>query len=300
MATFTLPRPRAAKRRGFTLLELLVVIAIIAVLSAILGCAVQKVREAAARIVCSNNMKQIVLAVHAHADAHRGKLPALTTSQDSCPRGPYNGFLHFTLLPHIEQVPLYKAGLANPSSPWDAPAGTWAVRQTVLPLYLCPSDYTIQNGYPSNRGNDWAATSYAANALLFGPVVSGKARLPQYHIGNIPDGTSNQVMFAEKFGGCTSDCGSLWAFPGWDWDGGGHYLAAFAIQGWGQWNQPPQIGAPQSACEPSRANSAHPWVCVVGLADGSVRTISASLSQPTWLRAITPDDNTPLGADWDY
>ena len=290
----------AVRARGaFTLIELLVVIAITAVLLALLVPAVQRIRESAARAACANNMRQLGLAVHAYAGNAREQLPALTTSQDSQPRGGYNGFLLYTILPYVEQQSLFAAGMADPCATWNAPAGTLAVRQSVVPIYLCPSDGTICDGFPTNRGNDWAASSYAANALLFGARASGKARLPQYTIGTIPDGASNQVAFAEKFGGCREDCGSLWAFPGqaWDDDDGNHYLAAFAIRGWRQWSLPPQIGIAQSQCETSRPNSAHA-VCVIGLADASVRSVSAALSPTTWQHAITPDDNTPLGADW--
>jgi prepilin-type N-terminal cleavage/methylation domain-containing protein len=297
----TAPRrqPGRSARAAFTLIELLVVIAIVAILSAMLVSAVQKAREAASRISCGNNLRQLTLAVHAYADVHSQKLPPITTSQESRPAGPYNGSLLFTLLPYVEQAPLFSAGMTNAWSPWDATAGALTVRQTVVPVYLCPSDATVRDGYPSNRDNNWAAASYAANTLLFGSVANGKARLPQYHIGNIPDGSSNQVAFAEKFGGCTNDCGSMWAFPGWDWDESGSYLAAFAIRGWRQWNMPPQIGVPQSQCEPSRPSTSHTAVCMIGLADGSVRSVSSGLSQATWLQAITPDDNVPLGADWD-
>jgi prepilin-type N-terminal cleavage/methylation domain-containing protein len=285
-------------RSAFTLIELLVVIAIIAVLLALLAPAVQRVRESAARVACANNIRQLGLAVHAYAGNAGERLPPLTTSQDSQPRGAYNGFLLYTILPYVEQQILFAAGIAKPCAPWDAPVGTLTVRQSVVPIYLCPSDGTIRDGFPTNRGNDLAASSYAANALLFGARTSGKARLPQYKIGTIPDAASNQVAFAEKFGGCRDDCGSLWAFPGQAWDDdGNHYLATFAIRGWRQWNLPPQIGIPQCQCESSRPNSAHA-VCVIGLADGSVRSVSAALSQTTWQQAITPDDSTPLGADW--
>ena len=293
------PQGVGVRARGaFTLIELLVVIVIIAVLLALLAPAVQRIRDSAARVACANNMRQLGLAVHAYAGNSGERLPALTTSQDSQPRGNYNGFLLYTILPYLEQQNLFAAGMADPCATWNAPAGTLIVRQAVVPIFLCPSDFTIQRGFPTNRGNDWAASSYAANALLFGARASGKARLPQYAIGTIPDGASNQVAFAEKFGGCRDDCGSLWAFPGQSWDDdGNHYLASFAIRGWRQWNLPPQIGIPQSQCESSRPNSAHA-VCVICLADGSVRSVSAALSPATWQQAITPDDNTPLGADW--
>src|SRR6059058_3440687 len=98
--TRRVPMPQ---RRGFTLIELLVVIAIIAVLIGLLLPAIQKVRAAAARIQCSNNLKQVGVAVQNYASTYNGQLPALT-SDVAAPRfGNYNGSILVTLLPFIEQ-----------------------------------------------------------------------------------------------------------------------------------------------------------------------------------------------------
>ena len=100
-------RAPPGRSRGFTLIELLVVIAIIAILIGLLLPAVQKVREAAARMACSNNLKQMNTAVHNYASANQDKLPA------ACLRYPQNINILSQLLPYLEQDSLHKAGTAN-------------------------------------------------------------------------------------------------------------------------------------------------------------------------------------------
>jgi len=314
-------------RRGFTLIELLVVIAIIAILIGLLLPAVQKVREAAARMACSNNLKQLGLGVQNYASANQDSLPPITSAVQTSPPNPaHGGTIHYHLLPFIEQDSLYKAG-QTPTvgtygstayyTPWDRPvAGNPSKPQLLyqtIKTFMCPSDSTMNNGYPSNRGQDWAGTSYAANYALFGPIHPGgtNADQSQYKIGNIPDGTSNTITFVDSYGGRTSDHGQLWAFPGWDWAGDGKYNAVFAWggigttrwgagpAGWGSWNQPPAFGVPQSqATDRTRVYAIHSGSCLVALADGSVRGVSASVSPATWQIAVMPNDGQVLGSDW--
>ena len=134
------------KRRGFTLVELLVVIAIIGALIALLLPAVHAAREAARRMTCANQLKQVALAVHLYADAHRGVMPQasyhrdgwLSASQIGVGGPPLWDFLSWRamLLPNLEQQPLYDALRLDqaPLSTTNRPVGA-----SVLAVFQCPS-----------------------------------------------------------------------------------------------------------------------------------------------------------------
>src|SRR5262249_47821570 len=147
---------RGRFRSGFTLVELLVVIAIIAILIGLLLPAVQKVREAASRTKCINNLKQIGLAVHNYSSANGDKLPPLSAHT---PQYQYNAFWHFSLLPYVEQSAMYQFGLSfcrvNTNAGVEgayfdtangiavAPADPTRFYQTVdVPIFRCTSDPT--------------------------------------------------------------------------------------------------------------------------------------------------------------
>jgi prepilin-type N-terminal cleavage/methylation domain-containing protein/prepilin-type processing-associated H-X9-DG protein len=174
-----LPVPRIP-RRAFTLIELLVVIAIIAVLIGLLLPAVQKVREAAARMSCTNNLKQIALAAHNYESAN-GTLPPGFLGDKTPPapnpvslgQGPYVGVLAF-LLPFVEQEPTYRMlninswdvnfGAPNPGqvcTPWWQDANTFVGAESRIKTYVCPSDdpYETATQYIFSGFAGWNAGS---------------------------------------------------------------------------------------------------------------------------------------------
>src|SRR5260370_23668866 len=180
-----MPKFLSSRRwRGFTLIELLVVIAIIAILIALLVPAVQKVREAAARTQCQNNLNQIGLAIHNYESTYR-MLPAaykLLPAPDPDPNarfaGPRVGLsLLANLLPFAEQNPLYnmldntRSDFATVNVPPNGPhSGKNPAYSSVVPIYICPSDPTpatldYYNACWGPYGNGGGATCFPGGGI---------------------------------------------------------------------------------------------------------------------------------------
>jgi prepilin-type N-terminal cleavage/methylation domain-containing protein/prepilin-type processing-associated H-X9-DG protein len=220
---------RANGRGGFTLIELLVVIAIIAVLIGLLLPAVQKVREAASRMKCSNNLKQIALALHNYESANGyfcpglGPVPFLTGTlaapvvSGEGNAGSSRATPQVLLLPYIEQA----NKLAQWNLDYDVNASTVNVpaEKTDIPVYLCPSDPSTRTYYGAGRLNYFGNNGITADQNDNDPTRAGifnvtldrtsplppvGTRNPQYRkvisrvrILDISDGTSNTVALAE-------------------------------------------------------------------------------------------------------
>lgn len=204
-------------RRGFTLIELLVVIAIIAILIGLLLPAVQKVREAAARLKCQNNLKQLALAVHNYHGVE-GNFPRGVNQLQFTSSPRYRGVTLFVYMaPYMEQDNLTRDwNLTDPLQNTQLPApGPTAKTATLVPILLCPSDVIIGSN-PVDAGNNrwYALTSYggnggsrsydpaaATNDGLFYVTGPGSQTAPlgkPVRIADVSDGLSSTALFGER------------------------------------------------------------------------------------------------------
>jgi prepilin-type N-terminal cleavage/methylation domain-containing protein len=303
---------------GFTLIELLVVIAIIAILIGLLLPAVQKVREAASRMQCSNNLKQLGIAVHNFQGTYQVLPMAESQARNSGLGQPYGpvfsptgttGTIFYYLLPYLEQNNLYTLAGGNSMS-------SAAIYGTVIKGFICPSDPSQatppggcgqMNGINIQRDN-FASCCYAANVKVFEPRGTSSIT------AQIPDGTANTVAFAERFKNCSPSSGGC-TLPGWAWN--------TIVNGGDPWTSPTFGGAQdgiyqlnangaeynyggigfQAGPAPAQCNwyvtqGGHTGSMQVALCDGSVRGVSQGVSVGTWTNACYPNDGNVLGSDW--
>lgn len=308
------------RRHGFTLIELLVVIAIIAILIGLLLPAVQKVREAANRTKCMNNLKQIVLATHNYHDAFETFPMGMRTTGTPAYYYQPTIFWPQAIMPYLEQDNLYRlhdftVGVSTPA--WFV--NNAVAHRTVVKGYQCPSDAV---GFFANSPVDplivnWTRSSYAAcfsadgtwmepkvsnlwddcnnDAALNPSVLSGKRALYNINvkraIRDVTDGTSHTVAFAEIISGPdgTPDLRGYW------W---GYFGAQYSHKG--QPNTPlndrmysncvnTKTGAPCDTTSPCwttvelAARSYHNGGVNAALADGSVRFVVNRVAPVVWI-----------------
>jgi prepilin-type N-terminal cleavage/methylation domain-containing protein/prepilin-type processing-associated H-X9-DG protein len=323
----SLPQDFRSVRRGFTLIELLVVIAIIGVLIALLLPAVQAAREAARRMQCSNNLKQIMLASAGYHDTY-GCFPQGVQFTFSWSTSGH----HVALLPFLEQVPLFNAMNFSWIVPWSDANTTCA--GSVRPLvYVCPSDTMgtqvdilmgalyFPPGYPFFAYNNFpqAYTSYAGNAgtwfrhsreqaildqsngVFFrnegspGAGISGSTLWNAVRIADFTDGTSNTIAHGEHAVGLLSDYDRIVNGPVWScgWYGDTIFTSFYPLN--------PQLkvqnvsGDGLTEAYIGAASSFHPNGANFAMADGSVRFIKNSID--SW--PMDPQTAIPLGVTQD-
>jgi type II secretory pathway pseudopilin PulG len=295
---------RLPRRTAFTLFQLLIVLAILLILLALLLPAVQKVREAAARSQSMNNLKQIALATINYADTYNGDLPQGIDAK---------GFSAATyILPFLEQQNLFQTIDFKKAIDDDTNANA---RKAMVKTYLSPRD-EVQAVKP-----EWGATNYLFNDQVFIPA-GNKTRYP----ASITDGTSNTIQDGETLKGDgdntkadvhrkyvllkKEDLKNTGPNTGTKYFKDGKNIAGDRCASWmdgrflqGTFNGrlQPNDERPDVSCGGVSGVSAlrsYESVVLVGMLDGSVRSVAVGITKNTWQSALTPSGGEVLGPDW--
>lgn len=300
--------PRRKPERGFTLVELLVVIAIIGILVALLLPAVQAAREAARRMSCNNNLKQLALSTHNYHDSFK-VFPTSGNSRDPAAR-PTNGFSWIAKLPFLEQGPLhdkldFNRSLKN-GSPTN-PNTNWGQIQSVIPTLLCPSDPTqaVRNNLarwwawpaepsptqPVSQGGPAAITTYMGyqgDWFDSCPADGVFERSPCESVSfrHLLDGTSNVMMMGER-----SPSWSPWC--AWAAGNGAWIVTRYPInQARKTWPTP---NPAEAGGIKYGAISLHPGGVEAAMGDGSVHFLSETMNFATYVQLGHMSDGLPTG-----
>lgn len=288
------------QQTGFTLVELLVVIAIIGVLIALLLPAVQQAREAARRMTCSNNLKQLGLAVHNYHDTF-GSLPSGWIESNG-------GMLHSwgtLVLPFIEQDNLYEN--MKPDFGLQESANDLTKAGATLDAFRCPSSILPErsaDGFGTSNYNANFGGTYEANVDrggLFKPNSS-------YRFRDITDGTTNTILIGEAEGDSRTDNAG---FPIWAQISGNGPARRWQVTSYAHINKPINFGLTAAGCEAGECDesyqSRHPGGAMFALSDASVRFIPETIetgtrmpwaSQPVdgvWLKLCLRNDGQVIG-----
>jgi len=290
---------RGRTRRGFTLIELLVVIAIIAILIGLLLPAVQKVRDAAARTTCINNLKQHGLGLHNYHDTNgtlpHGQRPYANPGTSTAPfEGAWTWMAY--ILPFVEQDAVWKQAKTFASSggsnwyAWYNPACS-----VKLKIYVCPADSRGQQVYPGppNGIADQALTCYLGNSGTTSTSLNGVLFYrSQVKLVEITDGTSNTIMVGERPPNSNVEFG--WWFAAYGYDGRGNADCVMTSADTGvasyfasNYSSAPNLpcdgtlaqktglapGKPKVGCDAGHFWSFHPAGAMFLMSDGSTRLI---------------------------